>query len=166
MKISSWPGLPFLPGWMKPFFPRNGTAASNGSVNRCSENTIKTSDAGELFFERLNAIGPHQRDVREVYYLCLSLGFTGQYCNPGDDFMLEQLRLSNLKLLTGSSMGVPSLDKESLFPDAYPTGENQDVALPPAASVVVIYHHLRSGAGCTVWSALRDLLFYSWQYRR
>lgn len=81
---------------------------------------FQTADAGELFFERLNSIGPHQRDVREVYYLCLALGFSGQYCNEGDDFMLEQLRSSNLKLLTGSSMGIPTLDKEALFPDAYP----------------------------------------------
>jgi len=80
----------------------------------------QTADAGELFFERLNAIGPHQRDVREVYYLCLALGFSGQYCNEGDDFLLEQLKTSNLKLLTGSSMGIPSLDKEELFPEAYP----------------------------------------------
>jgi len=90
----------------------------------------QTADAGELFFERLNAVGPHQREVREVYYLCLSLGFTGQYCNPGDDFMLEQLRLSNLKLLTGSSMGVPSLDKDTLFAEAYPAGESEAMALP------------------------------------
>ncbi|MFZ1985140.1 MAG: DotU family type IV/VI secretion system protein [Desulfatitalea sp.] len=80
----------------------------------------QTADAGELFFERLNTIGPHQRDVREVYYLCLALGFSGQYCHEGDDFMLEQLRGSNLKLLSGSSMGIPSLDKEELFPEAYP----------------------------------------------
>lgn len=80
----------------------------------------QTSDAGELFFDRLNAIGPHQRDVREVYFLCLALGFSGQYCNEGDDFLLEQLKTSNLKLLTGSSVGIPSLDKEALFPAAYP----------------------------------------------
>jgi type VI secretion system protein ImpK len=80
----------------------------------------QTADAGELFFERLNVLGPHQRDVREVYYLCLALGFTGQYCNPGDDFMLDQLRVSNLKLLTGSSAGLPAMDKQELFPEAYP----------------------------------------------
>jgi type VI secretion system protein ImpK len=90
----------------------------------------QTADAGELFFERLNAIGPHQRDVREVYYLCLSLGFTGQYCNAGDDFLLEQLRTSNLKLLTGSSVGLPSLDKEELFPEAYPTAAADAVQMP------------------------------------
>lgn len=80
----------------------------------------QTADAGELFFERLNTVGPHQRDVREVYYLCLALGFTGQYCHAGDEFLLEQLRTSNLKMLTGSSMGLPSLDQEELFPQAYP----------------------------------------------
>ena len=90
----------------------------------------QTADAGELFFERLNTIGPHQRDVREVYYLCLALGFTGQYCNAGDDFLLEQLRSSNLKLLTGSSAGLPALDKEELFPDAYPLANTEAPDLP------------------------------------
>jgi len=80
----------------------------------------QTTDAGEIFFERLNTIGPHQRDVREVYYLCLAMKFTGQYCNPGDEYLLEQLKTSNLKLLTGSSLGIPSLDKRELFPEAYP----------------------------------------------
>jgi type VI secretion system protein ImpK len=83
----------------------------------------QTAESGELFFERLNTLGPHQRDVREVYYLCLSLGFSGQYCHEGDDFLLEQLKGSNLKLLTGSSMGIPSLDKEELFPEAYPQSQ-------------------------------------------
>ena len=90
----------------------------------------QTADAGELFFERLNTVGPHQRDVREVYYLCLALGFTGQYCNAGDDFLLEQLRTSNLKLLTGSSAGLPNLDREELFPDAYPVVAAESPSLP------------------------------------
>jgi type VI secretion system protein ImpK len=90
----------------------------------------QTADAGELFFEKLNTIGPHQRDVREVYYLCLCLGFTGQYCHEGDEFMLEQLRLSNLKVLTGSSMGVPTLDQEQLFPEAYPVSDPDGRVLP------------------------------------
>jgi type VI secretion system protein ImpK len=90
----------------------------------------QTADAGEHFFERLNSLGPHQRDVREVYYLCLALGFTGQYCNPGDDFMLDQLRISNLKLLTGSSTGVPTLENQELFPEAYPVGVENAPSLP------------------------------------
>ena len=82
---------------------------------------FQTSDAGELFFSKLNTIGPHQNHVREVYYICLALGFTGQYCNPGDDMLLDQLKTSNLKLLTGSSVDLPSMDRIKLFPDSYVT---------------------------------------------
>lgn len=87
---------------------------------------FQTADAGELFFERLNGIGPHQQQVREVYYLCLALGFSGQYCNEGDDFMLEQLRTQNLKLLTGRSVGIPDWKDQTLFPDAYPRNEGDE----------------------------------------
>lgn len=80
---------------------------------------FRTSEAGEQFFERLGAIGPHQREVREVYFLCLAMGFRGQYHNEGDEFLLEGLKSSNLKLLTGSSVGIPSLDRDELFPEAY-----------------------------------------------
>ncbi len=82
---------------------------------------FNTTDAGEEFFERLNALGLHRRAVREVYYLCLALGFTGRYCHPGDEYQLEQIKTSNLKLLLGSSVGLPSLERTDLFPEAYPT---------------------------------------------
>jgi len=80
----------------------------------------QTADAGELFFERLNLLGPHQQDVREVYYLCLAMGFMGRYCHAGDEYLLEQLKTTNLKVLTGSSIALPTLDKGELFPEAYP----------------------------------------------
>jgi type VI secretion system protein ImpK len=80
----------------------------------------QTTDAGEESFDRLNALGLHQRDVREVYYLCLALGFMGRYCHKGDEYLLEQLKTSNLKLLIGSSVGLPSLEHSDLFPEAYP----------------------------------------------
>ncbi len=80
----------------------------------------QTADAGEIFFERLNTLGLHQRDVREVYYLCLAMGFMGRYCLEGDEYLVEQLKTANLKLLTGSSVGLPSLDRRELFPEAYP----------------------------------------------
>jgi type VI secretion system protein ImpK len=82
----------------------------------------RTTDAGEEFFERLNNVGYHQRDVREVYFLCLALGFMGRYCHQGDDFLLAQVKSSNLKLLLGGSVGPPSLDRAELFPQAYQTG--------------------------------------------
>ena len=84
----------------------------------------QTADAGEIFFDRLNAIGLHQRELREVYYLCLAMGFQGRYCHEGDHLLLEQLKSSNLKLLTGSSLGLPSLEKSELFPEAYPAGDD------------------------------------------
>lgn len=80
-----------------------------------------TTDAGEIFFDRLNSLGPHQLDVREIYYLCLALGFTGRYFN--DDYTLEQIKTASLKLLMGSSLGLPSLERVDLFPEAYPAGE-------------------------------------------
>lgn len=80
----------------------------------------QTLDAGEEAFERINALGLHQREVREVYYLCLALGFMGRYHHKGDEYLLEQLKTSNLKLLLGSSVGLPSLERADLFPEAYP----------------------------------------------
>jgi type VI secretion system protein ImpK len=80
----------------------------------------QTTDAGEEFFERLNRLGPAQTGAREVYYLCLAMGFAGRYCNEGDEFLLEQLKTSNLKLLSGSSLGLPSLERGELFPEVYP----------------------------------------------
>lgn len=79
-----------------------------------------TSEGGEEFYERLNALGFHQREAREVFYLCLALGFKGRFCHPGDEVLLEQLRRSNLQILAGSSAGVTSLDRVELFPEAYP----------------------------------------------
>jgi type VI secretion system protein ImpK len=90
-----------------------------------------TADAGKLFFEKLNLLGPHQLDVREVYFLCLAMGFAGQYCNEGDDYLLEQLKISNLKLLTGSSMGLPDLNQTTLFPEAYAPEAAQAPAAAP-----------------------------------
>jgi type VI secretion system protein ImpK len=79
-----------------------------------------TTKAGEQFFDRLNGLGVQQRDVREVYYLCLALGFSGRYLHEDDRFLLNQLRNSNLKLLFGSSVGLPSLQNMELFPHAAP----------------------------------------------
>lgn len=81
---------------------------------------FQTADAGQEFFERLNQLGQHQRDAREIYYLCLAMGFRGRYHQEGDAPLLEQLKTSNLKYLLGSSVGLPSLERTELFPEAYP----------------------------------------------
>ena len=81
---------------------------------------FNTTDAGEEVFERLNTLGLHQQDVREVYYFCLALGFKGRFIQQGDEYLLDQLKISNLKFLLGSSVGIPSLERAELFPEAYP----------------------------------------------
>ena len=90
-----------------------------------------TTDAGEVFFDRLNQIGLHQRDVREVYYICLALGFTGQYGNAGDAVLLAGLRDENLKILTGRSVGTPSLNDQELFPQAYAAASGEPAEVAP-----------------------------------
>jgi len=83
---------------------------------------FQTVDAGELFFDKLNELQPQQLEVREVYYICLALGFSGRFCNPGDEFLLNQLKGSNLKLLGGSLETVDALKYKLLFPEAYGDG--------------------------------------------
>jgi type VI secretion system protein ImpK len=41
--------------------------------------TFSIADAGEEFFPRLESLPPTQGDIREVYYLCIALGYTGPY---------------------------------------------------------------------------------------
>jgi len=82
---------------------------------------FQTADAGELFFDKLNELQPQQLEVREVYFICLALGFTGRYCNPGDEFLLQQLKSSNLKLI-GGGQTVGDLTGGRLFPEAYHDG--------------------------------------------
>lgn len=93
----------------------------------------QTTNAGELFFDRLNTLGPHQNEVREVYYLCLAMGFMGRYGNAEDAFLLDQLKTSNLKVLTGASVGIPSLKKGELFPEAYPAQTQEKLPERPQA---------------------------------
>lgn len=80
-----------------------------------------TTEAGVEVFDRLEALGARQRDVREVYSLCLSLGFKGRYIREGDGLLLEQLKASNLKLLVATPSGTPSIEGMELFPEATAT---------------------------------------------
>jgi type VI secretion system protein ImpK len=117
--------------WVDEALLNSSWADKNAWMSRQLQQTYyNTTDAGEKFFERLQTLGPHQLEVREVYYLCLALGFTGRYFN--DDYNLEQIKTANLKLLLGSSLGLPSLERLDLFPEAYPSG---DVEIgPPSGS--------------------------------
>jgi len=79
----------------------------------------QTADAGELFFEKLNSLSPQQNEVREIYYLCLAMGFTGRFCTDGDDILLDQLISSNLKMISKAGCDIPSLTEKKIFPESY-----------------------------------------------
>ena len=54
---------------------------------------FQTRNAGEEFFERLERLRPEQKAIREVYYLCLGLGFSGRYfLGLEDELKLNQIR--------------------------------------------------------------------------
>lgn len=84
-----------------------------------------TVNAGTEFFDRLNLLHPDQNDVREIYYLCLGLGFAGRYSMDGDEFLRDQLKKSNLRSLIGQVLEPVSYARGVLFEGAYkiPAGE-------------------------------------------
>ncbi len=85
-------------------------------IEKLQKTYLGTDDAGNIFFDHLNSFGIHQRDVREIYYLCLCMGFEGKYNKKEDQPFLGGLKMQNLNALVGSSTAL----ERSLFPEAYP----------------------------------------------
>jgi type VI secretion system protein ImpK len=79
-----------------------------------------TTNAGREFFERLNKLNRQgeDRSVREVFLLCLGLGYKGQYFMPDDRPKLEEIRVFNLDLLLPEDAN-KTLEKTQLFDQAY-----------------------------------------------
>lgn len=66
---------------------------------------FNTTRAGVEFFQRLDRLNPYnpvERDVREVYFYCLALGFAGQYYRPGDKARLVEILEANAEILSAS----------------------------------------------------------------
>ena len=51
-----------------------------------------TANAGQEFFDRLDELGPDQKELCEVYFLALSLGFRGKYYDDAQENQLIDLR--------------------------------------------------------------------------
>ncbi|MDH5378884.1 MAG: DotU family type IV/VI secretion system protein [Gammaproteobacteria bacterium] len=79
----------------------------------------KSARGGDEFFDRLNQLAPHQNEVREVYYFCLSLGLTGRFCHEGDEMLLEQLKRASQKMIAGESLSPMVYQKRAPFREAY-----------------------------------------------
>jgi type VI secretion system protein ImpK len=79
---------------------------------------FQTRNAGEEFFERLERLRADQKAVREVYYLCLGLGFSGQYfLGMEDELKLSQIRHEQAQHLALPIKDVQDIDK--LTPQPY-----------------------------------------------
>ena len=103
---------------------------------------FQTANAGEEFFARLDGLSPFdpgERDIREVYFYCLALGFVGKYYRPGDRARLEELRRSNFRLLRDGDDYAATRGEAELFPGARQPGDEGEF-LPPQARRPVLYY--------------------------
>jgi len=95
-----------------------------------------TTSGGEEFFERLDALGPEEKDVREVYAYCLALGFQGRYFRKEDERRLVRIKASNLQYIKEHTMeGDLAQDRENLFPGAYSTPSGQARRTEPGRAI-------------------------------
>jgi type VI secretion system protein ImpK len=81
---------------------------------------FNTTNAGSEFYDRLNVLnkfGP-DKDVREVYALCLGLGYKGKYFRGEDRKYYEEVKAFNLSLLLPDE-SKQDIDAATLFPFAY-----------------------------------------------
>ena len=87
-----------------------------------------TTNAGEEFFERAAKLSLTQKDVREIYYLCLCLGFRGRYYDESQEFKLLQLRRELAEHLPERVPDLLELERsgEKITPEPYA------LAAPPA----------------------------------
>ncbi|WP_213307570.1 DotU family type IV/VI secretion system protein [Paraburkholderia sacchari] len=98
------------------------------------------SNAGVVFYERLAQLTPAERPVREVFYLCLALGFGGRYAYDRNQKALTDIKRANLALL---------------LPDAELSASAQALLFPDGYGVA-------SGAGDTTRPTLRARLATRW----
>ena len=80
---------------------------------------FKTGLAGREFFERLEALPAKEAGVREVYLLCLCMGFMGRYSMSPNSAELANLRVEQYKLLQQADPGFQAGGGNALFPHAY-----------------------------------------------
>lgn len=92
------------------------------------KNYYSTANAGLEFFDRLaslNMIDPAHRDVREVYYYCLSMGFTGRYFDTAQKQQLERIKQDTFQLLMAGRPHQLQEDAARLMPAGYPPVSSQ-----------------------------------------
>ena len=79
------------------------------------------SRAGVDFFVRLNQLDEQDESVREVFLLCLSLGFKGCYADASKRHQLNEIRANLLKQVMGDTTILAA--DEYIFPELYRQSE-------------------------------------------
>ncbi|MDY0361133.1 MAG: DotU family type IV/VI secretion system protein [Desulforegulaceae bacterium] len=76
---------------------------------------FKTTNAGAIFFEKLESC--NSRELREIFIYCLALGFKGKFFSDDDFIELSEVKADNiLKYFSkDQDINIP----ETLFPEAY-----------------------------------------------
>jgi type VI secretion system protein ImpK len=77
-----------------------------------------TLNAGEQFFQRLESLPADARDIREVYYLCLQLGFEGTYALGESTGQFRDLRRRLYRQVARAPEDLRQR-YQRLFPEAY-----------------------------------------------
>jgi type VI secretion system protein ImpK len=80
---------------------------------------FSTSLAGVQFFDRLQAIEPDDSELREVYVMCLALGFVGRYSQNPNSPELVALQQTNYQMLRPEAATDSPNGLARLFPEAY-----------------------------------------------
>lgn len=78
-----------------------------------------TNNAGVEFFDRLQEFDASRNMVREVYALCLALGFRGKYFHEDEQPQLDEVTQQQLEQLLGEMAKEKDLSGVKLFPEAY-----------------------------------------------
>ena len=75
-----------------------------------------TTNGGVEFFSRLNQLPNTYKHARETYYICLQLGFKGQYVSSAQGATLGSLKHHLLRTLIRDGKQLDILDGDALFP--------------------------------------------------
>jgi len=79
---------------------------------------FRTTNAGVEFFDRLEALTRAQNDIREVFCICLALGFKGQLYAMSAQPLLEQCLARHLGVLNEGGAEIDLLS-DRLIPEAF-----------------------------------------------
>jgi type VI secretion system protein ImpK len=78
---------------------------------------FRTNKAGNEFYDRLARLAPTQTDAREIYFLCLALGFQGEYVS--DPGRRNEVLRHAYEALRAAGRAIEPMAQIQLAPPAY-----------------------------------------------